>query len=83
MSGIVDHGAAGHAQAIANKHGIPIDLAYRITEKLWVEAKRLIFKEVSEAEWRVLDTQQQAMICSEVIKQLMDPKHIQMMLNKG
>ena len=56
MAGVVDQGVAGHAQAVANKHGIPYDLAYKMTEKLWAEAKRLIFKDVSEAEWQVLDT---------------------------
>ena len=81
MSSKVDAGVAGHAQAIANKHGIPYDLAYKMTEKLWVEAKKLIFKDVSEAEWRVLDTKQKALICSEVVKQLMDKKNIAKLMN--
>ncbi|MCK5616396.1 hypothetical protein KAR91_81795 [Candidatus Pacearchaeota archaeon] len=79
----IDQGVAGHAQAVANKHGIPYDLAYKMTEKLWAEAKRLIFKEVTETEWKVLDTQQKAMICAEVIKQLMDKKNIMNLMNKG
>ena len=71
------------AAAIANKHGIPYDLAYQITGKLRNAAMKLIFKDVSEVEWRVLSTEQKSMVCTKVIQKLMTQKGIQELLNKG
>lgn len=73
--------ATGNARLLSQEYNIEYATAIKMTSRLWEGARAAILNRVSAEEWQKLSGADKALICTEIIKALMDKKKVLGFLN--
>jgi len=72
--------AAETAAQVCRKYDMDFPTAFRITSLIWEEARSSILEAVDAQEWQKLTLSDKALVCQEVVKNLLDRERLSALL---
>jgi len=70
----IDRDAFNTARQVSEAYGIGFSEAYRITSRIWEEARRAILTSVDKEDWQRLSFTERSRVCQTVVRALLDRK---------